>query len=380
MDALGKLRLLGPATCYEPAEEVRASGARAPADAAFDPGTYVHEAAMPNGKRIKLLKTLLSSACERDCAYCAFRSGRDFRRVAFGPDELAHLFIQLQQSGIAEGIFLSSAIASGGPHTQDRLIDTATILRQRYWFRGYIHLKIMPGAERDQVVAAMALADRVSINLEAPNALRLAALAPHKVFADELLQRLRWIEEIRRETPGHWPSSATQFVVGAAGESDVELLTTTEALFRQAGLARTYFSRFSPVPGTPLESHPATHPLRENRLYQSSYLLRDYGFSVEELAFDATGNLPLEVDPKLAWARENLAHAPVELNTADRRALLRVPGIGLTGVERVLAARQEGRLRDLSQLRKLGLVPQRVAPFVLLDGRAPAQQLSFWPT
>jgi predicted DNA-binding helix-hairpin-helix protein len=378
VDALAKLKLLGPPTCFEPAEEVVGSRRPPPRQTDDDLAGAIHNAVMPGGKRIALLKTMLTSACERNCAYCAFRQGRDFRRATFFPDELSRLFMQLHQRGIAEGIFLSSGIAGGSPCTQDRLIATAEILRQRCGFRGYIHLKIMPGAERDQIRAAMRLADRVSVNLEAPNTERLARLAPLKVFAEELLQRLRWIEEIRRETPDRWPSSTTQFVVGAAGESDVELLTTTEFLHRQVGLARAYFSRFMPVPDTPLEAHPPTSPLREHRLYQSSFLLRDYGFDVEELPFDGEGNLPLESDPKLAWARRHLVHAPVELNTAGRRDLLRVPGIGPTGVERVLRERRRGRLRDLADLRKLGIVAQRAAPFVLLDGHRPAHQLTLW--
>jgi predicted DNA-binding helix-hairpin-helix protein len=333
---------------------------------------------MPGGKRMALLKTLLTSACERDCHYCAFRQGRDFRRAAFHPDELVRLFMQLHQSGIAQGIFLSSAIAGGGPNTEERLIDAAKILRQRYDFQGYIHLKIMPGAEREQIETAMGLADRVSVNLEAPNTKRLSSLAPHKTFNDELLQRLRWIEEIRRERPGRWPSSTTQFVVGAGDERDVELLTTTAFLHREMGLARTYFMAFTPVTDTPLEEHPPTPPEREHRLYQASFLLRDYGFDAEELPFDREGNLPLETDPKLAWAERNLRQAPVEVNTASRRELLRVPGIGPKGSERIMRARRRGKLRDLSHLGSLGIVTKRTAPFILLDGRRPPRQLSFW--
>jgi predicted DNA-binding helix-hairpin-helix protein len=377
MDALAKLKLLGPPTCFEPAEEVGMP--QAPVREDDDLSGAIHNAVMPNGKRIALLKTMLTSACERDCTYCAFRQGRDFCRATFTPDELAGLFMRLHRKGIAQGLFLSSGIAAGGPRIQDRLIATAEILRRRHQFRGYIHLKIMPGAERDQIRAAMCLSNRVSVNLEAPNAERLARLAPRKVFAEELVQRLRWIEEIRREEPGHWPSSTTQYVVGAVDESDVELLTTTEYLHRQAGLARAYFSSFSPIPDTPLENHPPSSPLREHRLYQSSFLLRDYGFTVEELPFETSGNLPLESDPKLAWARRHLAHAPVELNTATRRDLLRVPGIGPKGAERILRERRRGRLRDLADLRRLRIVADRAAPFILLDGRRPARQLSLWP-
>lgn len=379
MDALEKLKLLGPQTCFEPAEEVNAVGARATSSPASDLAGCIYNAVMPGGKRIALLKTLLTSACERDCFYCAFRQGRDFRRATFSPDELARLFMQLHHQGLVEGIFLSSGVAGGGPNTEDRLIATAEILRRRYDFRGYIHLKIMPGAERDQIAAAMRLANRVSVNLEAPNNRRLQLLAPHKVFAEELLQRLRWIEELRREMPGHAPSSTTQFVVGAAGESDLELLTTTEFLHRQAGLARAYFVAFTPVPGTPLENHPPTSPLREHRLYQSSFLLRDYGFTVEELPFDSEGNLPLERDPKWVWASRELTHAPVEVNTADRLTLLRIPGIGPKGAARLLEARRRGRLRELSDLRKLGIAADRAAPFILLDGHRPAYQPALWP-
>jgi len=379
MDALEKLKLLGPPTCFEPAEEVVGAYRPPPPQDDDDLSGCIHNAVMPGGKRIALLKTMLTSACERDCAYCAFRQGRDFRRATFTPDELAQLFVRLHRKSIAEGLFLSSGIAGGGPRVQDRLIATAELLRHRYGFRGYIHLKIMPGAEREQVLAAMRLADRVSINLEAPNTERLACLAPHKVFTEELLQRLRWIEELRQEMAGRRPSSTTQFVVGAAGESDVELLTTTEYLHRRVGLARAYFSRFTPVSDTPLENHPPTPPAREHRLYQSSFLLRDYGFQVEELPFDTGGNLPLDSDPKLAWARSHLAHLPVEVNTADRRELLRVPGIGPKGVEQVLQARRRGRLHNLDDLRKLGVIAERAAPFILLDGRRPSHQLSLWP-
>ena len=378
VDAVEKLKLLSPATCFEPAEEARVTGRSTSLQPARDLSDCISHAVMPGGKHIALLKTLLNSGCERDCGYCAFRNGRDGRRTAFTPDELARLFMALVQKRIAEGIFLSSAIAGGSPATEDRLIATAELLRRRYGFRGYIHLKVMPGAERDQVVAAMKLANRVSVNLEAPNTGRLARLAPHKRFAEELLLRLRWIEEIRRESPGRWPSSTTQFVVGAAGESDVELLTTTEFLQRKAGLARAYFSSFSPVPDTPLEDHPPSPPLREHRLYQSSFLLRDYGFTTEELPFSEGGNLPLDADPKLAWARQHLAQQPIELNTADKQSLIRVPGIGPQRAETLLRERRRGQLRELTDLRKLGIPVQRAAPFILMAGRRPAYQLSLW--
>lgn len=341
---------------------------------------FVHPAQLPNGKSIKLLKTLLSSACERDCYYCPFRAGRDFRRATFKPDEFADLFSKMNQSGFAEGIFLSSGIAAGGVRTQDKLLDTADILRNRHNFKGYIHLKIMPGAEKDQVYRAMQLADRVSVNLEAPNTERLAKLAPHKTFIEELLRPLRWVEEIRRAVPAYkfwnsrYPSSVTQFVAGGADESDLELLSTTQWLMKNVRLKRAYFSAFHPIRDTPLENKPAVHPMREHRLYQASFLLRDYGFELEDLPFLADENLPLHSDPKLAWAQMNLIHAPVEVNRADKHQLMKIPGIGMKGADAILHARRIQKIRDLSSLKKLGVIAERAAPYVLLDGRKAAVQ------
>jgi predicted DNA-binding helix-hairpin-helix protein len=378
MEALQKLRLLGRAAQYEPAEDVNPLGAAsAPTHAPEELMGCVYHAATPKG-HVRLLKTLLSSACERDCAYCPFRAGRDFRRAHFGPEELASLFVRLYRGNVVNGIFVSSAMVGGGPKTQDGILETAEILRKRYAFRGYLHLKIMPGAERDQVAAALTLADRVSVNLEAPNAQRLAHIAPRKGFDDELLQRLAWVEELRRARGGRGPSTTTQFVVGAAGESDAEILCTTEQLHRRMGLARAYFSSFRPIEDTPLEEQTPSPPMRERRLYEASFLLRDYGFCAEELPFDDEGNLPGHADPKLIWAERHLTEEPVEVNTADKEALLRVPGIGHKGAGRVLTARRQGRLADLSDLAKLGISTKRAAPYVLLDGKRPARQLKLW--
>jgi predicted DNA-binding helix-hairpin-helix protein len=341
---------------------------------------FVHPAVLPNGQRIKLLKTLLTSACERGCYYCPFRAGRDFRRATFQPEEFARLFVMLAQKKIAEGVFLSSGMTGGGIRTQDKLLDAAEIMRHKLGFRGYIHLKIMPGAERAQVERAMQLADRVSVNLEAPNNNRLAKLAPHKQFTEELLQPLKWVEEIRRTQPGYkgwkgrWPSSVTQFVAGGSGESDLELLTTTDYLYHHLGLRRAYFSPFNPIPDTPLENQPPTPVIREHRLYQASFLLRDYGFDIEELPFEADGRLPVQTDPKLAWARQNISERPIEINRAERQALMRVPGIGAKGADAILRARQQAKIRDISALKKLGILTERASPFLLFDGRRASYQ------
>ncbi len=336
---------------------------------------------MSNGRKMPVLKTLLTSACERNCYYCPFRAGRNFQRATFRPEELANTFVDMHRAGLVEGMFLSSGIIKGGVSTQDRLLDAADILRNRLGYRGYLHLKLMPGAERDQVERAMQLASRVSTNLEAPTSERLARLAPTKQLVEELLQPLRWAEEIRRtQLPhkswnGRWPSTVTQFVVGAAGESDLELLTATSYLYNRLHLRRAYFSGFHPIADTPLDGLPPTDPWREHRLYQASFLLRDYGFDLEELPFTGDGNLPLHHDPKLAWAQQTLISRPVELNRADREQLLRVPGIGPISADAILRARRQRTLRDLSDLRRLGVATKNLAPFVLLNGRRPLQQL-----
>lgn len=329
-------------------------------------------------RRMPVLKAMTTTACERDCFYCPFRAGRSaMRRVKITPDDLARGFMALYRAGAVEGLFLSSGVMRGGVSSQDAILDVGTILREKYGFRGYMHLKIMPGAERDQVVRAMALADRVSANLEAPSADRLARIAPGKRFAEELLAPLRWVHELRQSSEGQLrASSTTEFVVGPAGEPDVELLSITEYLHRQLGLARVYFSAFRPVPDTPLDNVAPTDDTRRIRLYQASFLIRDYGFGLEELPFTANGNLPLHIDPKRAWAEAHLREAPLEVNTASRQELLRVPGIGAKGADRILAARRRGRLHSLEDLRGVGVANvTRAAPYLLLDGKRPVEQL-----
>lgn len=390
METTAKLQLLAEQMHLEPAEDVDQAHqsiplpmvkATAPCGLPLKQNSLgIFQAKLPGGSK-PILKTLLTSACERNCYYCPFRAGRNYRRTTFKPEEMAQTTMDMYRAGLIEGLFLSSGIIKGGMTTQDKIIATAELLRQKHHFRGYLHLKIMPGAEKAQVERLMQLANRVSVNLEAPNSERLQLLAPGKRFLDELLQPLRWVEEIRRTVPagqswnGRWASSVTQFVVGAVGENDLELLQTTAQLYHQLGLRRVYFSAFHPVSDTPLADRPAENPLREHRLYQSSFLLRDYGFDMEELPFDPAGRLPLEHDPKVGWAQANLADNPIEINRAGREALLRIPGIGPKGVEIILSARRKGKIRNLKELQALGVITSRLGPFVLLDGLRPRQQL-----
>jgi predicted DNA-binding helix-hairpin-helix protein len=340
----------------------------------------LYQVQRPDGP-MTVLRTMQTSACERNCHYCPFRAGRSSTvRVSFSPDELAREFDRMQRAGIVKGLFLSSGVIGGGTKAMDPMLASVELIRLKYAYRGYVHLKIMPGAERAQVEHALRLADRVSINLEGANAARLASLAPQKDFAGELLQAMRWAHEISQaqELLTKTPSLTTQFVVGPAGESDRELLTAANQLYRQVKLARAYYSGFNPVPDTPLADAPPTPAIRAHHLYQADWLLRFYGFHLDELPFDRRGQLPLDVDPKLAWACQHLAERPVEVNRASRRELLRVPGIGPHSADAILRARRQGHLRDLSDLRALGAVANRAAPFVLLDGHRPPRQLGFW--
>jgi predicted DNA-binding helix-hairpin-helix protein len=242
----------------------------------------------------------------------------------------------------------------------------------------------MPGAEDDQVAACLRLADRVSINLEAPNEKRLPELAPQKDFNSQLMRPLQRVAEFRRNPApvaawkGRWPSVCTQFVLGAAGETDRELLETTQSLHRDYLLSRAYFSAFTPQDGTPLAHHPPVSHRRELRLYQADFLIRDYGFSQEDLVFDQQGHLPAHVDPKMAWAECHLTGQPVEINRASVEDLLRVPGIGPKSITRILEARRLRIIRDFSGLGKLGVNARRASAYILLDGRAPARQMSLF--
>ncbi|NDJ61491.1 MAG: radical SAM protein [Chloroflexi bacterium] len=379
-DALDKLTHMGDVTLFEPA------GDRPQAERPIrEPKRYqsrsldecITHLTTPRGKK-PVLKTMVTTACEKDCYYCPFRAGRaKTDRVTFRPDDLAGAFDRLQHKGAVDGLFLSSGIIKGGVTTQDKMLDTVEIIRKRYAYSGYVHLKIMPGSEYDQIARAMQLADRISLNLEAPTQARVQALAPKKDFDGDLLERIQWANQIRQTLPpGQRPSIVTQFVVGAVGDTDLELLSLSQRLYRQARLQRAYYSAFHPIADTPFEHLPAVAPLREHRLYQASFLLRDYAWDVEEMSFADDGNLRLDVDPKQAWADVHLQHNPLDVMKASREELLRIPGIGPRGAAAILRARKQGTLTDLAQLRAIGIrAPQRVVPYILLDGHRPPQQL-----
>jgi predicted DNA-binding helix-hairpin-helix protein len=379
-DALTKLSKLGDTTHFEPSgDQPQVEHKRVPYQSrSLD--ECITNVVTPLGKK-PILKAMMTTACERNCFYCPFRAGRSkTQRMTFSSDEMATAFDTLQTANRVEGIFLSSGIIKGSVTTQDKIIDTIELIRHRYKYKGYIHLKIMPGVEYEQLYRSMQLADRVSVNLEGPTQERLDALAPKKVFQRELLSMLQQAEQIRRTHPYEkLASSVTQFVVGAVGDTDLELLSLSNRLYRHYGLTRAYYSGFSPVNQTPFENLPATDPLREHRLYQASFLLGDYGWSVEDLSFLEDGNLRIDIDPKRAWAERNLREAPIDVMKATRGQLLRVPGIGPVGAEAIIRARRLGGLTDLAHLRKLHIyAPEQAAPYILLAGHSPVAQMSLF--
>lgn len=329
------------------------------------------------GRSCRLLKILQTNACSMNCNYCPNRAAAGRRPVSYSSDELAAVFMTLYNQGEVDGLFLSSAVHGSPASTMDSIVTTAEILRTKYRYRGYLHLKIMPGSPADRIRRAVELADRVSVNMEAPNQRTLDKIAPMKRLADQILPTMRFVRALSA-SGGVIPSGqTTQMIVGAAGETDQEILRSADQAYREAALSRVYFSAFEPVPGTPMEDAPPASPMREHRLYQADFLLRRYSgaFRLSEFVFGQDGNLLLDTDPKLAIAIANPTD-PVEVNRASYLQLLRVPGIGPASARRIIQQRSQSRFSSLSELRRAGVAVRRAAPFILINGRTPSEALT----
>lgn len=373
MDTQQKLDLLGAAAQADLACGACGEGQKRTRD---DVGRWIYPAVRPDGKTVKMLKILQTNACEKDCFYCPTRRGRNVERTTFKPDELAATFDQIHRANLAEAIFISSGVVGGGTRTMERMLATADLLRRKYEFRGYLHLKLMPGAESAAIEKALQLADRVSVNLEAPSSEYLSKLSSTKRYSEELLAPLQAAKKLIDNVPAlREKTMTTQFVVGAAGESDREIVSRTAQLYHDLELARVYFSAFQPIENTPLENHAPTPLVREHRLYQTDFLFRKYNFTFDDLIFDTRGNLPIESDPKTIWATAHPEYFPLELNRASREQLLRIPGIGPTSVTRILQTRRITKFCTIEQLVRIGADAKHAAPFILLNGRSPARQM-----
>lgn len=332
-----------------------------------------------DGRCISLLKVLYSNACLYDCAYCLNRRSNDHRRTCFNPEELARLTIDFYRRNYIEGLFLSSAVFNSPDTTMEQLLTTLKLLRFKYSFHGYIHLKIIPGCSPELLAEAAVLADRMSANIELPSPESLSLLAPDKnekeiikIFndVDQLGKNNQLPAKSNKKSPINPAGMSTQMIIGATPETDLTILKRADLLYRGPGLQRVYYSAYLPVnTDLRLPAISTTPPLlREHRLYQADWLLRFYQFEIDEILDPGLPQLDSELDPKAAWALRHLEHFPLDINRASKRELLRIPGVGMRSVQRILAARRQTQLR-VEDLKRLGIVMKR-ARYFLHDGRS----------
>jgi putative DNA modification/repair radical SAM protein len=333
----------------------------------------------PDGRCISLLKILLTNFCIYDCLYCVNRRSSNTPRARFSVEDVVQLTLDFYGRNYIEGLFLSSGVIRNADYTMEQLVRVARTLREQRDFRGYIHLKTIPDASPELLAEAGRYADRVSVNIELPSEASLTRLAPEK--SDGTIRRsmahLReHIDEAtaERAAPKFAPGGqSTQLIVGADDATDRTIMEKSVVLYSSYKLRRVYYSAFSPIPDSsgllPLKAAPL---MREHRLYQSDWLLRFYGFNAEELFVKPDGMLDLQIDPKLAWALQHRELFPVDINRAAREALLRVPGLGVRAVKRIVAARRARTIR-LEDLQRLRVPLRRVLPFVVVPGHVPRQ-------
>jgi len=395
---MGKLAVLADAAKYDASCASSGSSRRDSLDGrgvGSSEGLGICHSYAPDGRCISLLKVLLTNFCTFDCLYCVNRVTSNVRRERFEIDELVDLCLAFYKRNYIEGLFLSSGIIRNPDYTMEQIVEVARRLRVVHDFRGYIHLKTIPEASPELLAAAGRYADRLSINIELARPASLALLAPQKeptsIRRSMAAIRLKLDESRERSFGKHAPPAfaaagqSTQMVVGADKAVDGELLSCSQSLYASYGLKRVYYSAFSPIPDAS-DSLPLAPPnlVREHRLYQADWLLRFYGFEVEEIiAGGAGGMLDEAIDPKLAWALKHREQFPVDINCAERERLLRVPGLGTRGVERIIEGRRFRRL-GLADLKRVSGSVVRLKPFVvtrdwtphaLLDGEHLRQQV-----
>lgn len=358
----------------------RKNGAEGLGNAAF--GGICHSFTR-DGRCISLLKILMSNDCVFDCKYCPNRRSADVARASVTPEEICELVIEFYRRNYIEGLFLSSAVMKNADYTMELLVRTVRLLRTEYRFNGYIHLKGIPYADPALEKEAAKYADRMSYNIELPSESSLKLLAPQKskesVFLpmgrltegkrEVTLERQKKTGKVERKGTGKFlpAGQTTQMIVGASPETDGQILRLSEAMYRKFDLKRVYFSSYIPVVNDPLLPVKQAGLLREHRLYQADWLMRFYGFDSEEIA-PLNANLPMEYDPKCAWALRNMQHFPVEVNKASVEMLLRVPGIGAKGAYKIVAARKHTTL-TFADLKKMRIVLKRARHFITCAGK-----------
>jgi putative DNA modification/repair radical SAM protein len=336
-----------------------------------------------DGRCVSLLKILLTNHCIFDCAFCVSRKSNDVQRAAFTVDEVVELTMNFYRRNYIEGLFLSSGIFKNADFTMERLLLVVKKLRLEQRYNGYIHLKTIPGASDELIKEAGLYADRMSINLEMPTEAGLKLLAPDKShqdvikpldFVQQNIVQFKEDKKLIKHVPKFVPAGqSTQMVIGATPESDKDIMYTANAFYKNFSLKRVYYSGYVPISNDTRMPILGTQPplLRENRLYQTDWLMRFYGFKVQELLNDANPNLDVDIDPKLSWAIRNMKHFPVDINKADYAMILRIPGIGVNSANKIVQARKFGRLR-IDQLKKIGIAYNKAKHFIICaDSVAP---------
>jgi len=333
-----------------------------------DGGSWLYPVSLPSGGKGLMLKTLISSSCARECRYCPLRAGADhFRRCTLHSSEVAELFMEHIRKQWLLGLFLSSGVIRDADHTMTRLIAVAQRLRRRHGYKGYIHLKVIPGASDAALEEAAKYASALSVNMETPAPEHARLVSPEKDWERDILRPMRTIFSLAREKKraGHSRlRQTTQFIVGAARETDREIVSRTYSLYRDLKLERVYYSAYQAGMGDPAlpgeaDGHaPADRLTREHRLYQTDFLIRRYGFSEADVLFEADGRLSLERDPKRVWADAHPEFFPVRTRSAEPWQLLRVPGLGPKTVKKIVETR---KVHAPANARELGLGPKRAA-------------------
>jgi len=326
-------------------------------------GKWIYPVTLPNGGKSTLFKTLISNVCSNDCKYCPLREQADIRRCTLRPEETAKIFLDYYNRRKVFGLFLSSGVLGSADATMARLNATARILRRKHGFKGYIHLKIIPGASDSAIEEAVSLASAVSLNIETPGEKYLAKLSNKKEYIRDIIEPMKLISRL----VGHGSKyerkkQTTQFIVGAAGESDAEIIKYMWGLYDRLKMHRVYFSAYQKGLGDESiageqagPESPADMFMREHRLYQVDFLFRKYGFSEGDVIFERNGNLSLTIDPKEAWALRHPEFFPVDINRASSYSLLRVPGLGPVTVKRILERRRRQRIRRIEDVGRVGV-------------------------
>lgn len=373
MQLRDKLRILADAAKYD--ASCSSSGGRkrdslASGGIGSNEGTGICHSYTPDGRCVSLLKILLTNQCLYDCAYCINRRSSNVPRAKFTVDEVVQLTLDFYKRNYIEGLFLSSGIIRSHDETMEEMVRVARALREEHAFAGYIHLKLIAGASSELIAAAGAYADRVSVNVELPKEDSLVALAPEKrgesIRQSMARVRLGIEEGSESNAPAFAPAGqSTQMIVGADGASDRDILAASNALYASYALKRVYYSAFSPIPDSSARLPSQAAPLmREHRLYQADWMLRFYKFSADEIVTGADGLLDLAIDPKLAWALAHREAFPVDVNRADREMLLRVPGLGVKTVDKIVLARRQ-RALGLEDIQRLTRSLEKCRPFII---------------